>query len=51
MNNGDIYEGHFSNNKFNGYGKYFYNNGNYIEGIFKDDAPTINTILHRKDEI
>jgi len=51
MNNGDIYEGHFSNNKFNGYGKYFYNNGNYIEGIFKDDVPTVNTILHRKDEI
>ena len=50
MNNGDMYEGHFSNNKFNGYGKYFYNNGNYIEGIFKDDRPTANSIMHRKDE-
>ena len=50
MNNGDRYEGHFIKNKFNGYGKYFYNNGNWIEGIFKDDRPTSNSILHRKDE-
>ena len=34
MNNGERYEGHFSNNKYNGYGKYFYNNGTFLEGIF-----------------
>ena len=50
MNNGERYEGHFSKNKYNGYGKYFYNNGDYLEGIFKDDRPTSNCVLHIKGE-
>ena len=49
MNNGERYEGHFSNNKYNGYGKYFKLNGDIIEGIFKDDEPTLNCIIYRNN--
>ena len=49
LKNGERYEGRFVNNKYNGYGKYYYNNGDYLEGIFKNDHPTGNCILHKSD--
>ena len=37
MNNGDIYEGEFKNNRANGCGIHTQANGNIYEGYFKDD--------------
>ena len=34
---GDIYEGQFTADKRNGYGRYIFPNGNYYVGQFKDD--------------
>ncbi len=42
-------EGRLFDNKYNGYGKYYYNNGEYLEGIFKNDLPRGNCILHKND--
>ena len=47
--NGERYEGRFKNNKYNGYGKYFYLNGEWLEGIFKNDHPIGNCLLHKND--
>lgn len=33
---GQIYEGQFSQDKKNGYGRYIYFDGDYYEGMFKD---------------
>lgn len=37
---GDIYDGEMSNDKFEGFGKYFWNEDNsFFEGVFKDGKP------------
>ena len=36
---GEIYDGEIKNNQFNGYGKLFWQDGRWFEGIFKDHKP------------
>ena len=36
---GDKYDGEIKDGKFDGYGKYYWNSGNWFEGIFKDGKP------------
>ncbi len=37
--NGDLYEGYWSNNYFNGQGTYIWNDGRKYKGKFVDDLP------------
>ena len=36
-NNGEIYEGYWKNDKFEGKGIYYYNNGNKYDGEWKNN--------------
>ena len=39
LENGDVYEGEFSENQFNGKGKLTYHSGSIFEGDFVDGIP------------
>lgn len=37
--NGEVFDGEIKNGKFNGYGKLFWSNSKWFEGIFVDGKP------------
>lgn len=39
-NNGEFYDGELKDGLFHGYGKIFYTNGNWFEGVFKKGYPS-----------